>query len=77
MNNWAKNEHLAKSSGILFIPKVVLLLVTFWLTKLFSAQGTESSEITIPVQAGAARACLNPNPAEMHEFVFLLWATLA
>lgn len=39
--------------------------------------GTECSQISIPVQAEAARACLNPKPAEMHKFVFLLCATLA
>lgn len=59
MNNWAKFEHLAKCSGILFIPKVVLLLATLWgsaVMWLCSARGTESSEITSPVQAEAARA---------------------
>lgn len=60
MNNWGKCKHLAIRSGILFIPKVVLLLVTL-LGHCTNASGaqhgtvtTERSQNSITAQAEAA-----------------------
>ena len=59
MNNWGKRKYLAVHSGILFIPKVVLLLVPL-LRHCTNASGaqhgtatTECSQNSITAQAEA------------------------